>query len=176
MATIPKSVRVIQIVQIILCLIGIGIAGFLWYAHRANISVPCTSDGGCEIVAQSKYSKISIGPYHNIPVSLLGLTGYVLLFSLAMLKLGTDSKSFLKLVAAGFLAIALGGTAYSLYLQYVSFVIIGAHCIWCISSACNMTIILITSIFETNLLRKGNSTGFIVDASLGTSTSPVSTQ
>jgi uncharacterized membrane protein len=154
MSDIPSRIRVIQAVQIALCLIGIGIAGFLWYAHVANFDVPCTSDGGCAIVAASAYSRISIGPFHNIYVAILGVMGYATLFSLGMLKLGIETKANLKLPVLGFLLVSLGGTLYSIYLQYVAFVIIGHHCVWCISSACDMTIIFVTSIIESRALQK----------------------
>src|SRR5215470_13319949 len=64
----------------VLCLIGIGIAGYLTYVHYAGLKVLCLSSGGCETVQASRYAKLG-----GIPVATLGLVGYiVILGSLAL--------------------------------------------------------------------------------------------
>ena len=58
----------------VLCLIGIGIAGYLTYVHYAGLKVLCLSSGGCETVQASRYAKLG-----GIPVATLGLVGYILI-------------------------------------------------------------------------------------------------
>jgi uncharacterized membrane protein len=54
----------------VLCVIGIGVAGYLTYTHYEGLRVLCLSSGGCETVQQSAYSKLD-----GIPVAVVGLAG-----------------------------------------------------------------------------------------------------
>jgi uncharacterized membrane protein len=114
----------------VLCLIGIGVAGYLTYTHYAGLKVVCLSSGGCETVQSSVYSKLA-----GVPVAVLGLAGYIgILFTLAIRNdLGR---------IAGF-GIALIGFLFSLYLTYREIFTIKAICQWCVSSAVLMTILTI---------------------------------
>ena len=114
----------------VLCLIGIGIAGYLTYVHYAGLKVLCLSSGGCETVQASKYAKLG-----GIPVAVLGLGGYVLI--LASLAIRDDIGR-----ATGF-GIALIGFLFSAYLTYRELFTIKAICQWCVSSAVLMTLLLI---------------------------------
>src|ERR1700759_4260027 len=64
--------RRLRIVIGVLCLIGIGVAGYLTYTHYEGIKVLCMSSGGCETVQASGYSKLP-----GVPVAVLGLAGYI---------------------------------------------------------------------------------------------------
>ena len=126
--------RRLQIAIIVLCLLGIGDAGYLTYVHYAGIKVACLSSGGCETVQASRYAKLD-----GIPVSVLGLIGYVaILLSLAVRgELGR---------AAGF-GIALIGFGFSMYLTYRELFTIKAICQWCVGSAALMSALtIITSV------------------------------
>ncbi len=114
----------------VLCLIGIGIAGYLTYVHYAGLKVLCLSSGGCETVQASTYAKLD-----GIPVAVLGLGGYVLI--LASLAIRGDIGR-----ATGF-GIALIGFLFSAYLTYRELFTIKAICQWCVSSAVLMTLLLI---------------------------------
>ena len=113
-----------------LCLIGIGVAGYLTYTHYEGLKVLCLSSGGCETVQSSVYSKLD-----GIPVAVLGLAGYIgILFSLFIRnELGR---------AAGF-GLALVGFLFSMYLTYRELFTIKAICQWCVSSAVLMTVLTI---------------------------------
>ena len=80
--------RRLRIVIGVLCLIGIGVAGYLTYTHYAGLKVVCLSSGGCETVQSSVYSKLD-----GVPVAVLGLAGYIgILFSLFIRnELGRDA-------------------------------------------------------------------------------------
>jgi uncharacterized membrane protein len=122
--------RRLQIAILVLCLLGIGDAGYLTYVHYAGIKVACLSSGGCETVQASRYAKLD-----GIPVSVLGLIGYVaILLSLAVRnELGR---------AAGF-GIALIGFGFSMYLTYRELFTIKAICQWCVGSAILMTALVV---------------------------------
>ena len=122
--------RRLRIVIGVLCLIGIGVAGYLTYTHYEGIKVLCLSSGGCETVQASVYSKLA-----GVPVAVLGLAGYIgILITLAIRNdLGR---------IAGF-GIALVGFLFSLYLTYREIFTIKAICQWCVSSAVLMTLLTI---------------------------------
>lgn len=131
-----------------LSFIGAGIAGTIWRADQIHQDLPCTADGGCEIVSSSRWSHIDLLVLHHVPVAILGLAGYVLLLSLAMLRLSTDNLRLDSRLHALICLISGGGVLYSWYLQWVAHAEIGAFCIWCRSSAIVMTVLFGTSAVE----------------------------
>ena len=114
----------------VICLIGIGIAGYLTYVHYAGLKVACLSSGGCETVQSSRYAKLD-----GVPVAVLGLLGYVTI--LASLALRGDLGR-----SAGF-GTALIGFLFSMYLTYRELFTIKAICQWCVASAVLMTALVI---------------------------------
>lgn len=148
----PPSLLRFHIVQTILACVGAVDAGALWWAHRANIDLPCTADGACEIVAQSKWAHITIGPLHDVPVALLGLIAYIIALTLSMAKIASDGIRSVRLLNAVLLILSLGGAGYSWYLQYVSHYKIGYMCPYCVTSACIMTLLLLAAGGEQKLL------------------------
>jgi uncharacterized membrane protein len=123
--------RKLRIAIGLICLLGIGIAGYLTYVHYAGIKVACLSgSGGCETVQASRYSKLD-----GIPVAVLGLCGYVAI--LGSLALRSELGRF-----AGF-GIALIGFGFSAYLTYRELFTIKAICQWCVASAVLMTALAI---------------------------------
>jgi len=117
----------------VLCLIGIGIAGYLTYVHYAGLKVLCLSSGGCETVQASRYAKLG-----GIPVATLGLVGYILILGSLALR-GEMGR------AAGF-GLALFGFCFSMYLTYRELFTIHAICQWCVSSAVVMTIVVLLTL------------------------------
>jgi uncharacterized membrane protein len=114
----------------VLCVLGIGIAGYLTYVHYAGLKVLCLSSGGCETVQSSSYAKLD-----GIPVAVLGLAGYIgILGSLAVR--GEAGR------LAGF-GVALIGFGYSMYLTYRELFTIKAICQWCVGSAVLMTALVV---------------------------------
>jgi uncharacterized membrane protein len=114
----------------ILCLIGLGIAGYLTYVHYAGIKVACLANGGCETVQSSRYAKLD-----GIPVPVLGLLGYAgILLSLPLP--GETGR------ATGF-GLALIGFLFSGYLTYRELFTIKAICQWCVGSAIVMTVLVV---------------------------------
>jgi uncharacterized membrane protein len=130
--------RRLRIAIAVVCLIGIGVAGYLTYVHYAGLKVLCLSSGGCETVQSSRYAKLD-----GVPVSVLGLAGYVTI--LGSLALRGDSGR-----AAGF-GVALVGFLFSMYLTYRELFTIKAICQWCVASAVLMTIL--TIITATRVVR-----------------------
>jgi len=126
--------RRLKIAIVILCILGIGDAGYLTYVHYEGLKVVCLSGGGgCETVQASKYAKIG-----GLPVAVLGLAGYIAILGSLFIKgeLGR-ALSF---------ALALVGFAFSMYLTYRELFTIHAICQWCVGSAVLMTLLTIITL------------------------------
>ena len=121
-------------VAAVLCLLGLGVAGYLTYVHYEGISAVC-STGGCERVQSSSYSELA-----GIPVALLGLLGY-LGIALSLLLRGDLGRA----ATAG---LAICGFGFSAYLTYLELFVIDAICQWCVASALLMTGLLVVAVMR----------------------------
>ena len=113
-----------------LCLIGIGIGGYLTFVHYADLRVLCVSGGGCETVQSSRYAQLA-----GVPVAALGLAGYI-----AILLSVVTRRDIGRLAGFG---LALVGCLFSAYLTYREIFTIKAICQWCLASALLMTLLAI---------------------------------
>jgi uncharacterized membrane protein len=114
-------------------LIGLAVAAYLSYVHYAELEPICAGGGGgCEKVQNSSYAELA-----GIPVALLGLVGYALIF--ASLWLPADNGK-----VAGTL-LALVGFGFSAYLTWVELFEIDAICQWCVASAALMTLLAVAT-------------------------------
>jgi uncharacterized membrane protein len=134
---IPSN-RALRVVAIVLGLVGLGVASYLTYIHYTGDAPICAISHGCETVQHSEWSKLA-----GIPVALLGLIGYVGILAALFVPGETG------LVAAA--GQSLIGFGFSAYLTYREIWTIDAICIWCVSSACILT--LLTVVTVTRLLR-----------------------
>ena len=142
------------IAQIVLSALGTVDAGLLWGLDNKKLpDLPCSSNGGCVIVANSIYSQVHLFG-KPIDVATIGSIGYVALLSLAMAKAASETSKSVNLISMAMVLITGGAVLYSFYLQYVSFVIIGHHCDYCIVSACIMTTLFIISALERRALSR----------------------
>jgi uncharacterized membrane protein len=121
----------------ILCTIGIGVAAYLTYVESSGVEAVCGPVGNCNTVQDSKYAVL----FGVLPVGTLGLAGYagiVLVWLVA--RLGRDPWiNWAKLALFG---MSLFGTLFSIYLTFLEPFVIGATCMWCLSSAIIMTLLL----------------------------------
>lgn len=117
-----------------LCVAGIGVAGYLTWIHYADLDTLCVGGGGgCERVQSSDYAELA-----GVPVSLLGLIGYVTIGA-ALIVGGERGR-----LAAAFLALV--GFGFSVYLTYVELFVLEAVCQWCVASAVLMTGLAIVTV------------------------------
>jgi uncharacterized membrane protein len=115
-----------------LCAAGIGIAGYLNYVHYAGLRPVCGVSHGCETVQTSAYATLL-----GVPVALLGLISYVVIFISLLLR---GDRPLL----TGY-ALTLIAFAFSVYLTYRELFTIHAVCSWCVSSAIVFTVLTIVS-------------------------------
>jgi uncharacterized membrane protein len=122
-----------------LAAVGAAIAGYLTYVHYAGVAPVCTT-GGCEKVQTSKYAELA-----GVPVALLGLIAYCVLFALAWIR-G-------EWAAFGTALVALIGVAFSGYLLWAQLGPIDAICQWCVAQDLVMATIAVLAVVR--LLREG---------------------
>jgi uncharacterized membrane protein len=126
--------RRLRIAIVIVCLLGIGDAGYLTYVHYAGLKVVCLSGGGgCETVQASRYAKLD-----GVPVALLGLIGYVAILGSLVIR-GELGRG------AG-VGLAIVGFCFSMYLTYRELFTIHAICQWCVGSATLMTVMVLLTV------------------------------
>jgi uncharacterized membrane protein len=119
---------------------GFAVAGYLTYVEISEGPVACGPSGGCDLVQNSRYATL----FGFLKVGELGLLGFLgILVCWAVWMWG---PAWLKKTAALALwAQAFFGTLFSAYLTFLEPFVIGATCMWCISSAVLMISLLLTS-------------------------------
>ena len=146
-ATPSTSGPVNRMITAVLSLIGVFLAFYL-VANNLGWTppIPCGS-GACGLVQSSKYAWI--GP---VPVSAVGLAGYLALFALSIAGLqgslaGSRAIAFLLFVGA------LLGVLFSAYLTYLEAMVIQAWCRYCVASAILITVIFLATLPEVKRIR-----------------------
>lgn len=116
---------------------GLIVAGYLTHVETTAAAAVCGAVGDCGAVQQSVYAKL----FGVLPVGLLGLIGYVAIISAWVVE-RFDLGGQRQMAQAALLAMALFGTAFSAYLTFLEPFVIGATCMWCITSALTMIALL----------------------------------
>lgn len=124
----------------ILCVLGIGIAGYLSYSYLTNTEVVCGPSGGCANVQNSPYAYL----FGIIPVGLLGLLGYIAIL-LAWVVREYGPMNLRRASALAMWGFAWFGILFTIYLTFLEPFVIGASCLWCLGSALVMTLIFLAS-------------------------------
>lgn len=121
----------------VLIVIGIGVAAYLSYVETQAVEAVCGPVGDCNTVQQSRYATL----FGILPVGVLGLLGY-----LGMLAAWLARKylpKFAKPADLAFFGMAVFAVLFSLYLTYLEPFVIRAVCIWCLTSAVIVTLLLL---------------------------------
>lgn len=134
------------------CLLGLGIASYLSYVEMAFVSAVCGPIGDCNAVQQSGYARL----FGIIPIGVLGVIGYIaILFSWVFLHYANSVLA--KSTAVSLLVITSIGTLFSTYLTFLELFVIDAICIWCITSAILMTVLMLLSIYPAKFVLLNSS-------------------
>ena len=123
----------------VLSSLGIVVSGYLASKRLVGGSLACTRWAQCDEVNNSLYAKI-----YGIPVSFIGLAGYLLLLALAVAALRSGGRVQRQMVLLGLL-LSLGGVGFSIYLTYIEIYVIEALCSWCVASAIIISLLAIVS-------------------------------
>jgi uncharacterized membrane protein len=89
----------------------------------------------------------------GVPVPLIGLVGYGLILSAALLGV-RPAFAESRWIAGALLGLSTIAFLFSLYLSAVELFLIGAWCRWCIASAAVATLLFVASLPELQRLRE----------------------
>jgi uncharacterized membrane protein len=144
-----KTIRIEALTKVVLFLsiLGIIIASYLLWLHaKPYDSSFCNINErfNCDVVNKSAYSAIL-----GIPVSLIGVLGYISLMLAAIALLRRKNKRFFttRTLTTALISLSTAGFLFSLYLAYVQEFVLGTWCIMCISSGIIIMTIFIISLF-----------------------------
>ncbi|MFL5528622.1 MAG: vitamin K epoxide reductase family protein [Gemmatimonadaceae bacterium] len=125
-----------------LALAGIFISLYLTLYKLGVIGELSCSIGSCETVNTSKWSKLL-----GLPVAAWGLFFYLDVFAIAFV--GTMPRFEDERLISMVLTIQAGiGVLFSAWLTYLELAVIHAICIWCVTSAVIVTLILVASVVD----------------------------
>jgi uncharacterized membrane protein len=134
------AVPVARMVIAVLALIGTLVSAYLTLYKLGYLGALQCGAGGCEVVQASQYSVL-----FGLPVAMWGMGAYLVLFVVALLGIQPRWAEE-RWVAFGLFGFSAFGVAFSAYLTYLSGVVIGAFCQWCLVSAVTITLIFAFSI------------------------------
>ena len=126
----------------VLALAGAFVALYLTLFKIGVIGELTCSVGDCETVNTSPWATLL-----HIPVAAWGFGAYVTIFLLATAGLQEkyeDSRAISRILAG----IAAWSVLFSAYLTYLELFVIHAICIWCVTSACIVTLIFVASAWD----------------------------
>jgi len=133
-------------VLVLITLLGFTASGLALREHYRTDSSPCSINEhwDCGIVNHSPFAVLA-----GIPVAVIGMAGYVFLGALALRR-----------AYRLFLAAALIGLSFSLYLAHVEAHILGVWCIYCVASLAAISLLTLLS-FATILFSRTSNAGAI---------------
>ncbi|MFL5637654.1 MAG: vitamin K epoxide reductase family protein [Gemmatimonadaceae bacterium] len=125
-----------------LALAGIFISLYLTLYKLGVIGELSCSIGSCETVNTSKWSQLL-----GLPVAAWGLFFYLDVFAIAFV--GTMPRFEDERLISMVLTIQAGiGVLFSAWLTYLELAVIHAICVWCVTSAVIVTLILVASVVD----------------------------
>jgi uncharacterized membrane protein len=125
-----------------LALAGIFISLYLTLYKLGIIGELSCSIGSCETVNTSKWSR-----FLGLPVAAWGLLFYLDVFAVSVLSTMPrfeDERAFSVVLVAE----SVVGVLFSAWLTYLELGVIHAICIWCVTSAVIVTLILVVSVAD----------------------------
>ncbi|MFN2638309.1 MAG: vitamin K epoxide reductase family protein, partial [Gemmatimonadaceae bacterium] len=125
-----------------LALAGIFISLYLTLYKLGVIAELSCSVGSCETVNLSKWSR-----FLGVPVAAWGLLFYLDVFVIALL--GTLPRfEYARAISLVLVVEAAVGVLFSAWLTYLELAVIHAICVWCVTSAAVVTLILLVSVAD----------------------------
>jgi uncharacterized membrane protein len=116
--------------------IGLGVSIYLATVEVSGTTATCGPVGDCNAVQQSEYATL-----FGVPIGVIGIVGYVVVLC-AWFVSRRRNAMVADWARLAILAVALGGTVFSVYLTFLEPFVIGATCAWCLTSAVAITLLL----------------------------------
>lgn len=136
-AGLPREIPTTPVLPALL-VAGLAVAAYLSFVELSGNEAICGPVGDCNTVQQSPWSRL----FGVVPVGLVGMAGY-LAMGLAWARarrarLAADRRGATRLLWL----MAFLGTAFSAWLTFLEPFVIGATCVWCVTSALVMAGVL----------------------------------
>ena len=125
----------------LLVLGGLVVAGYLSHVELGEVEAVCGPVGDCNTVQQSPYAKM----FGILPIGVLGLGGFLAILAAWALRRFGPARISLR-AAVALLAMTAFGLLFSIYLTFLEPFVIGATCLWCLSSATIMTLLFLLTL------------------------------
>ncbi len=135
-----KSHRKIQLPDWIFPLVilsGLAVAVYLAYIEIGHEEATCGIAGDCNAVQESDYAEL----FGILPIGVLGIIGYGTMLTLWLLS-QLQNQPLSTFGQLGLLGSALFGVIFSSYLTFLEPFVIKATCMWCLTSAVTMLLLL----------------------------------
>ncbi|MFL7814045.1 MAG: vitamin K epoxide reductase family protein [Anaerolineales bacterium] len=129
----------------VISLVGLGVAGYMAFVEYTQVEAVCGPVGNCNTVQQSSYATL----FGILPVGILGVLGYITILILWLLT-KLNLPDYDRLIRMALWALTLFGILFSIYLTFLEPFVIGASCMWCLSSAVIMTALFLLATRELN--------------------------
>jgi protein-disulfide isomerase len=126
----------------VLAFAGLFVAGSLSVTKLFHLELPCGASHGCDIVNSHPSSR-----WFGVPVAYIGFFGYLIIAVLALMRAPLSPERARPLALYGYLISAFGALT-SVALQIYSLAVIQATCLWCLTSATLMVLLLIFHALE----------------------------
>jgi uncharacterized membrane protein len=143
----PATLRRLMSTIAALALAGAMVSSVSLYHHYGTSATPYCDIGenfNCDIVNRSTFSTVA-----GVPVALIGITGYLVVLTLATLY--RDHAASAAMLAVG----SLAGLAFAIYLTYIEGFVLAAWCILCLSSlALILSIAVLSSLLWMHTVRR----------------------
>lgn len=134
----------------LVALAGLAVAAYLAYVEMTLSDAVCGAVGNCNTVQQSDYARI-----FGVPIGVIGLFGYsliVLVWAYSRFVSDKQANSVIWLLS-------LVGVIFSVYLTFLEPFVIGATCLWCLSSAVMILALLWLASSQVDFLQQKQSAG-----------------
>ncbi len=116
---------------------GLAVAGYLTFVEVTDTPSVCGPLGDCASVQSSPYAVL----FGILSIGMFGLAGYLAILA-AWLTQWFGPQALKRVSALALWGMGIFGVLFSIYLTYLEAFVIGATCMWCITSALFMILLL----------------------------------
>ncbi len=121
----------------VISVLGLGVALYLSYVELFQADAVCGPVGNCNAVQNSPYAYL----FGVIPVGVMGALGYIAIL-LGWWLADHGPETLQRQASLAIWGMAWVGMIFSIYLTFLEPFVIGATCMWCLTSAVFMTLLL----------------------------------
>lgn len=126
---------------VVIALLGTVAATYLSYVETTQTTAVCGPVGDCNAVQQSEYALL----FGFLPIAVLGLLGYLAILAVFVYERWIQEGPYVERAPAVRFGLTAFGTLFSAGLTFLEPFVIGATCMWCLTSAVSMGLLLLLS-------------------------------